>query len=551
MSTLGAGRLDGAVMRQARTSRQGWWWVLGASLVFNLLVLTPTIYMLQLYERVLYSMNELTLIMVSLLALLLLGAMGWADHWRGVWIDRCAGALQAQLQGRLFQAGWQAALRGAPGVGSERQRDLATVRQFLASPGFSGLLDLPWTPVYVVLTWVLHPVLGAAVLGFLLLQAVLAWKGHALSVPVAQAVQATAAHEATHARRQFQQADVVAALGMAAGLRARWLRWHQGALDAVMRSQALSNRLAAASKGLRYLQQSAALGLGAWLTVRGELSAGAMIAGTMLTTRALAPVDAVVNQWKDVLAALQAVAGIDQALELGAAPQPGLIEHRVSTSEALILDDVSAWVPGSDRSILRKLHLVVPPGQVVAVVGSSGAGKSTLARLLAGVWPWAFGGIWRPVGNASVGYLPQEVTLLTGTVAENIARMGQPDPKAVLLAAQRAGVHDLIQRLPKGYDTVVGEGGHPLSGGMTQRLGLARALYGEPRLLVLDEPGAHLDEAGELALEALLQSLRTAGCIAVVVTHARALLRVADRVLLLDRGQIVTDEPSTSLQPMP
>lgn len=534
--------LGGEVLRRARAS-SGWWWrVLVASLAVNLLVLTPTLYMLQLYERVLYSMNHLTLAMVSLLAAVLLVGMGMADRWRGIWLDRAAASLQQRLQGALFLAGWRAASQGEVSVGSNRLRDLAVLRQYLAGPGATAFLDLPWTPVYLALTWVLHPWLGVALLCFLVLQCLLAWKGHALSVPAATAVQDSAAEEARHARRQFQQADTVAALGMFPGLRARWLQRHLHALCTSQRTQALSNRLAAISKSLRYVQQSAALGLGAWLAIRGEITAGAMIAGTVLTTRALAPVDALVGQWKDLLAAMHATTRIEKALAPAPSLSSQLREHAASPQGDLVLDGVSACLSGQDRCVLHNVSCTVPAGQLVAVVGPSGAGKSTLARLIVGAWPHALGGISRPIQGAGIGYLPQDVVLLPGTVAENIARMGLPDPQAVLAAAQRAGVNEIVLRLPKGYDTLVGEGGHPLSGGMSQRLALARALYGNPSLVVLDEPTAHLDEAGELALASLLQHLRQAGRTVILITHSQSLLRLVDRTITLENGQIVADD---------
>lgn len=516
----------------------------GASLVMNLLVLTPTLYMLQLYERVLYSMNVLTLLAVSVLAALLLALMGLADRWRGRTLAVAVGAFVRSLQRPLFQAGWRDALTTRCSVGTAAQRDLAAVRQSLSGPGLAAVLDLPWTPVYVAASWLLHPLLGLSVLVFLLLQALLAWKGHGLSVPAARAVQEAVQHEMSDTRRQFQQAETVSALGMAMPLRSRWLQRHRQALASAMLAQSLSNRLAAVSKTLRYLQQSAALGIGGWLVAHGELSAGAMIAGTVLTTRALAPVDAVVSAWKDLIAGTQALRRIDRTLRQRGMPEDEIVQHDSAPGEPLRLDEVSAWVPGSRRTILRGINLVLPPGQVCALVGPSGAGKSTLARVIAGSWTSGIGGVWRPPLGTPQAYLPQEVVLFPASVADNIARLGQPDAAAVVAAARRVGLHEQILRLPKGYDTVVGDGGHPLSGGFCQRLGLARALYGEPRLVILDEPSAHLDENGERALEVLLQDLRSTGCHVVMVTHARRLLRIADRVVYLDQGAIVADQPT-------
>jgi ATP-binding cassette subfamily C exporter for protease/lipase len=513
-----------------------------ASLAVNLLILTPTLYMLQLYERVLYSMNTLTLLAVSVMAALLLAMMGYADGLRGIWLAGAASSFQQRLQGPLFEAGWRAGLGTTGGDGIGWQRELAGLRSFIAGPGCSALLDLPWTPIYIAVTWLLHPVLGVAVLCFVLLQALLAWQGYARSLTSAKAVQSAASSEAAFTFRKFRHADTIDALGMAPALRSRWLSRHLATLEVTQQSGSLTNRLAAVSKTLRYLQQSAALGIGAWLAVQGEISAGAMIAGTVLATRALAPIDGVVTVWKDVLASRQALARIRSAL--GPAMATSLRVEEAGVDEPMTLEGVSAWATDEDRPILRDLQLALRPGEVVAVVGASGAGKSTLMRLLVGVWPDARGLIRRPSALLGQGYLPQDVTLYTGSIAENIARMGMPRSEAVLAAAAAVGLHEQILRLPEGYDTVVGDGGLAVNGGLCQRIGLARALYGNPRLVVLDEPGAHLDEAGERSLLDVLKSLRQSGCIVIFVTHAAGLLRAADRIVTLDHGEIVPVPPA-------
>jgi ATP-binding cassette subfamily C exporter for protease/lipase len=542
-------RRHGEVAETLRAGQREMRWALLGMLGVNLLVLTPTIYMLQLYERVLYSFNMLTLLAVSLLAIALLSGMALADRLRSFWVGHLGLRVEERLAAALFQHGLQAGFAGQGAAGATRLRDLAMVTQFIRGPGFTGLLDLPWSPLYIGVVWLLHPWLGLATAGFVLLQMLLAWYSRRLSLAPAQAAQALAQAEAAFVRWKFRCAEVVSAMGMGPALQKRWAAHHQRTLDSAMDVQALSSRLGAWSKALRYTQQSLALGLGGWLVVRGEISAGAMIAGTMLTTRALAPVDAVVTVWRDLLTARQALSRLDAALTDEVAPAVADPQGRplqvteAPANEGLRLSGVNAWVPGGGRQVLHDIHLQLMPGEVVALVGPSGAGKSTLAKLVAGAWPCASGHLSRAADTA-VGYLPQDVALHDGTVAENIARLGMPHPGAVVGAAQRAGLHELVLRLPKGYDTPLGDSGHPLTPGQSQRVALARALYGSPGLLVLDEPSAHLDDAGERALKTVLQDIRAAGGAVLLVTHRQNLLGAADRVLQLERGALVAADPS-------
>jgi len=542
-------RRHGEVAEALRAGRRDLRWALLGMLGVNLLVLTPTIYMLQLYERVLYSFNAITLLAVSVMSAVLLAGMALADRLRSFAVARMGLQLEERLAAALFQHGLQQGFAGEGAAGAARLRDLGVVTQFIRGSGFTGLLDLPWSPLYIAVTWLLHPWLGAAILVFVCLQMWLAWQRRRLIVAPTQAAQALAQVETAFVRWKLRCAEVVAAMGMGPALEQRWAVHHQRALDSAMDLQALSSRLGAWSKALRYIQQSLALGLGGWLVIRGELSAGAMIAGTMLTTRALAPVDAVVTVWRDLLAARQALMRLDTALTaevlpLVAAPDGRpLRTEEAAAHEGLRLSGVNAWVPGGERQVLHGIHLQLRPGEIVAVVGPSGAGKSTLAKLVAGAWPCASGHVARS-SDTAVGYLPQDIELYDGTVAENIARLGMPNPGAVVEAAQRAGLHELILRLPKGYDTPLGEGRHPLTPGQGQRVALARALYGSPRLLVLDEPNAHLDDAGERALKAVLLDVRAAGGMVLIVTHRQGLLDTVDRVISLERGVLVANEPS-------
>lgn len=542
-------RRHGEVADALRAGRRDLRWALLGMLGVNLLVLTPTIYMLQLYERVLYSFNAITLLAVSVMAAVLLAGMALADRLRSFAVARMGLQLEERLAAALFQHGLQQGFAGEGAAGAARLRDLGVVTQFIRGSGFTGLLDLPWSPLYIAVTWLLHPWLGAAILVFVCLQMLLAWQSRRLIVAPTQAAQALAQVETAFVRWKLRCAEVVAAMGMGPVLEQRWAVHHQRALNSAMDLQALSGRLGAWSKALRYIQQSLALGLGGWLVIRGELSAGAMIAGTMLTTRALAPVDAVVTVWRDLLGARQALIRLDASLTGEVLPLVTSPEGRplrtddAPAHEGLRLSGVNAWVPGSEHQVLHDIHLQLRPGDIVAVVGPSGAGKSTLAKLVAGAWPCASGHVARS-SDTAVGYLPQNIELYDGTVAENIARLGMPNPGAVVEAAQRAGLHELILRLPKGYDTPLGEGRHPLTPGQGQRVALARALYGSPRLLVLDEPNAHLDDAGERALKAVLLDVRAAGGMVLIVTHRQGLLDTVDRVISLERGVLVANEPS-------
>jgi ATP-binding cassette subfamily C exporter for protease/lipase len=544
-------RPGGEVASAIRACRGPFAAALACGVGFSLLLLTPTIYMLQLYERVLYSMSPATLLVVSLLATGMMGAMAAFDRARAGRLQAAGARLERSLAAGLFRAARIAGLRGTADRGSARLADLATVQRFVSGPAFANLLDLPWTPVYVGVATLLHPWLGAAAACFVAAQLVLGWVGHRVGAPLARAALDAQRDESAFLQWKLAHAEIVSGLGMVAPLRRRWARRHAHAFDAETTSQATSNRLAAASKALRYAQQSVALGLGGWLTVRGELTAGAMIAATLLVTRALAPVDAVVSVWKDVLSTTGALRRIDDALaaDASAAAPSGTrgegAEARADRIEengpTLRLVGVEAGLPDG-RTVLHALDLELAAGEVVALVGRSGSGKSTLARLVAGVWPDWSGRVSRPPASDGLGYLSQDAVPFDGTVAENVARLGMPRPDAVLAAAQAAGLHEAILRLPKGYDTPLGEGGHPLTAGLRQRVALARAVYGGPSLVVLDEPDAHLDEAGEQALVALLRALRQAGRTVLVVTHRSAVLGAVDRILTLDAGRLVADQ---------
>lgn len=522
------------------------------SLVINVLMLVPVVYMLQLYDRVLTGLSELTLLAVSVIALGLMAVMAFAERLRSRLLVRAGERLDVGLGPRVYDANFEAHRSGSPLASSRAHSDFLQVRQFLTGTGIFALLDAPWAPIYIAVAYALHPTLGLVALVFVVLQVLLAWLTRRAATPAAEAATQAGADVAKYLHSKLRNAEVVAALGMGENLRRRWHERHGRSVVAASRAQAINERYVAWGKLLRYTQQSLGLAAGALLVIRGELSPGGMIAANLLIARALAPIEQLAAVWRAFGSTHAAFRRLSALLE-AFPPQPPLVQSAPPEATQVTLRRVTARARGRRQPILTEVSLVLRPGKLTVVLGHSGAGKSTLARVLLGTWPDCtgdilFGGVAlaatdRVALGAQLGYLPQEVQLLEGTLAENIARFGAVDSDRVLQAAQAAGLHELILRLPKGYDTAVGEGAQPLSAGQRQRIALARALYGDPAFVVLDEPNAHLDEAGEQALHRALTALQSAGRTAVVVTHRPAVLALADDVLVLHEGRVEAHGP--------
>lgn len=527
--------------------------------VANLLMLTPTVYMMQVYDRVMLSQNEMTLLAVSLIALFLFAALGFAEWFRTRVLVRAGLRLDRELASGVFDASFAAALRQG-GQGPARAfGDLLQVRQFLTGSGIFAFFDLPWVPVYVAVSWFLHPVLGGLALLFVVLQVLLAWFGHHQTVAPADEAARSATETGVFVQAKLRNAETIEAMGMLPGLRRRWQARQAGAVAKHTASQRVAQRVGALSKFIRYSQQSLTLAAGALLVIDGQLTIGSMIAANLLVARALAPIDMVVTGWRAFASALAAYRRLGALLD-SFGPQPGAAE-RARPRGALQLRGLTATAPGRSAPILRDIELDIEPGHTVVVLGPSGSGKSTLARCILGIWPHTQGEVlldgepvagWqREALGPHLGYLPQDIELFDGTVADNIARLGEPDSAKVIAAARASGLHDTILRLPRGYDTPIGEAGGALSGGQRQRLALARALYGDPALLVLDEPNANLDDAGEEALAAALKELRRQGRTVILITHRRALVQLADRMLLLREGEVAAFGPPAAVLASP
>lgn len=516
------------------------------SLVINLLYLAPTIYMMQVSDRVLTSGSRETLAMLTLIMVLSLLTMAALDAVRARILIRSGLRFDALLSGRVVAATIDHALRQRGISQGEGVQTLDNFRQFITGPGIHAMFDLPWVPIYLAVLFIIHPGLGLTTTVFMALLIILAILTEiATAKPLKQANQA-GTRSYTMAQATHQNAEVVQAMGMLEGLLKRWGRDRARMLIQQAIASDRMATLSSFSKFLRLLVQSLLLGLGALLTLDGSITSGGMFASMLLVGRATQPIDQVVGSWRSIVVARNAYAAL-RALLGG----KGLERSEVTLPRpkaVLTVDRLSFMPPGLPKPVLFNLSFQVDPGTVLAVIGPSAAGKSTLARLLVGVIHPTAGEVRLDGANVStwdksdigqyIGYLPQDVELFEGTVAENISRFTTGPSENIVRAAMAAGAHDMILRLPAGYDTPIGEGGALLSGGQRQRLGLARAVYGDPVLVVLDEPNSNMDTEGELAMAQCITHLKAANKAVILVTHRPANLSLVENVLYLNDGRV-------------
>lgn len=519
--------------------------VLVFSIFVNLLILTSPIYMMQVYDRVLVSGQIETLLFLSVMAVLALTVLGLLDGARAYMLNRFGRYLDLALRDPVLM---QAIAQSRTVAGNQRKlvEDLGTMRNYLGSPSILPFIDAPWVPFFVVIISLMHPWLGIlAVVSAVLLFALAVANDHFSRQWLRQAAsQQSAAME--FASSAIQNSEVVHAMGMQAAVSRRYRKHIDDVGESSQRAGDIGSAITAASKALRIAVQSAALGLGAYLVIKAELSPGGMIASSIVLGRALAPIEQTIGSWKQFLSARDAYANIKGFLEKVAAT-----DDRISlpgVKGALSAEGVFFQLPNSSKPTLRNIAFSLEPGQVVALVGPSASGKSTLCRLLVGANIPSAGSVRLDGADITglspedtrryIGYLPQSVELFSGTVRDNIARMGAADDEAVVAAARLAGCHDMILRLPAGYDTELGPRGSFISAGQRQRIGLARALYGNPRLLVLDEPNSNLDQDGEMALIEAIRQVKLGLTTVVVVSHRTSLLQPVDKLAVLRDGML-------------
>lgn len=518
--------------------------------ILNLLALTGSLYMLQIYDRVIPSQSVPTLVGLTVILILLYTGFGALDFARARILSRVGLGIDRQLRDRAFEAALLLPLRTRGGTEAAHPvRDLDQVRSFFSGPGLSALFDLPWLPVYLTLVFLLHPSLGAfATTGAVLIIALTALTEFKTTKLIEASV-SKAALRGNFLDGAQLNAEVIRSMGLERRLSARWDVLTADTLASQLSISDVAGGFAALSKALRLLLQSGVLGYGAYLTIEGELSAGSLIAASIVTSRALAPIEVAIANWKAFVSMRQSAKRFGQVLSWLPARDDQLSLPRPVKS--LEVEDLAVAAPGQSVAALRGVSFKLEAGDGLGVIGPSGSGKSTLARALVGVWtPLPRGGSvrldgaaldqWRPdeLGR-DIGYLPQDVQLFDGTIADNISRF---DPQAtstpIIRAAKSAGVHDMIVSLPAGYNTKLGNRGMTLSAGQRQRLGLARALYGEPFLVVLDEPNSNLDATGEINLIDAIRSVRERGGIAIVAAHRPSILTSLNKVLALANGQM-------------
>ncbi len=534
-------------LRRTRAeSRSLYWLVALFSLFANLLMLTGPLYMLSVYDRVLGSRSEATLVALSLLVLFLYGIMGILDHTRSRIMARVGARFQTRLDRRVFDAVVRKSAVAPDLQTQSGLADLEAVQRLLTSPVLMAFFDLPWTPIFVAGIFMFHPMLGwLAVAGGVLL-IVIAFLNQWLSrAPQLRA--GIAGQQASSMSDQIRiEAETVQAMGMRGAAFTRWSKARSRALQEQIAATDVGGTFTSLTKTLRLFLQSAMLGLGAYLVLRNEMTAGAMIAGSILLGRALAPVELMLNQWPVVQRATE---GWDNLTELLGTVQPEHTRTALPKPTArLVAKSLTVVPPGEKQASLRGVSFELNPGEALGVIGPSGAGKSTLARCVTGVWQPA-GGTIRLDGAAldqydpdvlgrHIGYLPQRVQLFDGTIAENIARLAEtPDDAAVVQAARQADAHEMILAFPDGYDTRIHAGQQRLSGGQIQRIGLARALYADPVILVLDEPNSNLDNDGTEALNKAIRAMKARGRSIMIMAHRPSAIAECEMLLILDQGK--------------
>lgn len=518
------------------------------SLFVNVLALAPSFYMLEVYDRVISSRSVSTLVMLTLLVVILMVTGGLIEWVRSRMMIRVSNRLDLSLGARIYNASFKQALYSNGAQSSAQPMgDLVGLRQFITGSGLFAFFDAPWLPIYVAIMFFFHPWFGF-----------LTVCGALISILLAVANERATAKRLTDANREngaamgaatasLRNAEVITAMGMLPNLQQRWKVRNYRVLGLQTRASELGGAISYTARTWRVLLQSFVLGLGAYLVINNEITPGLMTAASLLMGRALAPIDQIIGNWRGFVSARGQYARLNDVLKQIPA-EPERMALPVPKGD-LSVEQIVVTPPGAHVPVIKGISFRAPPGASVGVLGASAAGKSTLARALLGIWPAQSGKVRldgadmfhldRAAVGPHLGYLPQDIELFEGSIAENISRFGQVDAAKVVEAAQMAGVHDMILRLPQGYDTVIGAHGGVLSGGQRQRIGLARAIYGDPKLVILDEPNSNLDDVGERALGETLIKLKQKGTTLFIITHRVSALAYVDNLLVLSEGQIV------------
>jgi ATP-binding cassette subfamily C exporter for protease/lipase len=514
------------------------------SAIINILMLMPAIYMLQIYDSVLSSRNEMTLLMLTLIMLGAYVFLGALEYVRSFILIRVGAQLDMKLNKRVYTAAFEECLKKGDSNAGQALKDLTNLRQFLTGNALFAFFDAPWFPIYLTVIFLFHPALGFFALFGTTVIIVLAYINEKISHQPLSEANSMAVASTNVASNNLRNAEVIEAMGMLPNIQSRWYKLHSRFLSLQAEASEKAGVVTALSKSFNLALQSLILGVGALLVLEDSITPGMMIAASILFGRAVAPVQLLISVWKQIGSTRSAYERLVKLLELNPAREAGMALPK--PQGAVAIEAVMAIPPGAKVPAIKGLSFSLAAGEVLGIIGPSGSGKSTLARLLVGVWPAVAGKVrldgadvylWnKDELGPHIGYLPQDIELFAGTVSENIARFGEIDADKVILAARRAGVHDMILRMPEGYDTLLGDGGAGLSGGQKQRIGLARAMYDDPSLIVLDEPNSNLDDVGEQALLAAIIDLRKRGKTIVLITHRTSILGATTKLLLLQDG---------------
>lgn len=525
------------------------------SAISNLLMLVPSLYMLQVYDRVLASRNEITLLMLTLIMLGGYVLMSALELIRSFVLIRVGAKFDMELNKRVYTAAFEANLKRSGGNAGQALADLTNLRQFLTGNALFAFFDAPWFPVYLIVIFVFEPSLGLFALGGTIILVALAYINERIThKPLADA-NGMAIVSNNLANNNLRNAEVIESMGMLPDLLGRWFKLHGKFLHLQADASEKAGKIGAITKFVQVSLQSLVLGFGALLVLENKITPGMMIAASILVGRALAPVQQLIGVWKSFSSTRSAYERLNKLLADN--PERAVGMALPKPQGLLAVENVTSAPPGTTVAVLKGVSFAVQPGDVLGVIGPSGSGKSTLARLLVGVWPAMVGKVrldgadiyqWNKGElGPHLGYLPQDVELFGGSISDNIARFGEVDADKVVQAAKRAGVHDMILHFPKGYDTMMGEGGAGLSGGQRQRIGLARAMYGDPSVIVLDEPNSNLDDVGEAALVMAINDLRARGKTIVLITHRTSVISATTKLLLLRDGAVAAFGPTNQV----
>lgn len=530
---------------QLEPHRKTIWLIFGIGGLLNLLMLTPTIYMLQVFDRVMVSQNLVTLTVISLIVIMMYLFLGVFQWLRSRILIAISIKFDQELSRRVFSSVISSELRGTSVPPQQALADLTAVRQWITGEGAYSFLDAPWSLIFLIVMFLLHPLLGFTAIAFMIILVVYTRFTTVITEDSAELADKEERELNRFVYNRLRNAEVVEVHGMLAAFRNEWWKRQLELMTLSSVANDLQNRMSVGGREIRLLMNSLSLGIGAYLAIKGEITFGAMIAAALLMSRATSPVEAISSGWKGFLAARKSLDRLADLLE----GQPEEVEHTAAGSLDGSIRVENLAVRIGDRTILENVSCTLASGRTYVLVGGSGAGKTTFMKTLLGVMPKAsgevdYGGV--PMGRfrsavhgQQIGYIPQEVDLFDGTIAENIARMGEVDSEKVIRAAQRVGIHPFILGLPNGYDTMLGDRATVLSGGQRQQIALARALYGDPKIVFMDEPDASLDIKGVLTLERVIKAMHEEGITVIVISHRIKSLDFADEVVHIERGHLV------------